>query len=748
MTPAETDPLLGDLGLLSEVTRQTLSSLQLNVLLRRVVALLADRFGYDYAAVALVEDDWVRFRASSSAELDQAFDDQSEQHWKVPVGKGIVGTTVTTGKSRLVNDVAADSDYIMLGFLAKTQSELSVPLIHHEKVFGVLDVQSNRRDAFGEADQQLLEIVAALVAPAIHIARLYDRWRRRTRYLHLLGEISRMIMSSLTQENVIEVACESILEALDISLAGIALLDRDGDQVIHAGHATRLPFNRDRCQNVKIGQGLVGRVVETGESIRIDDISTFPGFIEVVEGMQSAICVPMRIRDRVIGVLEVEHSRRDHFTDEDLRLLENLAAYLAQALENAQLFDSQRRRWQQLLVINEAARIATEPLDLDEILTQVVREVHDRFGYFAVAVGLCDEREVVLRAVRCDEPLDLEVGHRVPLGQGVAGRVAQTGEVVQLGRSDQIDRHSVLRADIQSLMTVPLRTQDGVIGLLTVQSRERNAFGSEDRLVMETLAKSVAGAIGNASSIGKMEELREDLNRMIVHDLRNPVQAVLYTLQEVQQAAQGNLPQKVIDSVADGINGSEDILSMVNSLLDMARFEAGKVQLRLVPTALNDHIRAGVRRFASIARARGIQITTVLSQDVPVVRADFELIDRTIANLVGNALKFTPERGGITVRSQLVETAPDDVPCPAPCVQVSVKDTGEGIPAEHHRRIFEKYGQVESRKAGLKMSTGLGLALCRYVVEAHGGRIWVESTPGKGSTFHFTLPVPSRDGGV
>jgi K+-sensing histidine kinase KdpD len=740
----DVDRSIRDLEFLLDLTRQTLSSLQVNSLLRRVVTLLRDRFRYDYAAVALVEDDWVRFRAGSGGDLDEVFGDRSERHWKVKVGQGIVGTVAASQTSRLVNDVTADPDYILMDFLARTKSELAVPLVHQEKVLGVIDVQSNKREAFNETDVRLLEIVAALVAPAVHIARLYERWRRRTRYLHLLGEISRMVMSSLTQENVIEVACEAILEALDISFAGIALLDHADHRVIHAGHATRLPFAKDRRFSLGIGEGLVGRVAQTGESVRVNDTSTFPDFVEVVPGMHSALSIPMRIRDRVIGVLEVEHSRRDHFTDEDQRLLENLAAYLAQALENAQLFDSQRRRWQQLLVINEVARIATEAIDLDEILEQVAREVHDRFGYFAVAVGLREEREVVIRAVRCEEQLDAMLGHREQLGSGVAGRVAQSGEVLLLHGLGEEERRSALRSDIQSILCVPLRAPNGVIGVIEVQSLDRDAFGPDDRLVMETLAKSVAGAIANACAIQQTEKMREDLTRMIVHDLRNPVQAVLYTLQEVQGAPEGALPERTSDAVREGISCTEDILGMVNSLLDVARFEAGKVQLRLSPAALNDHIRAAVRRFAPIARVKRIQMTTVLSQDVPVVRMDHDLVDRTLANLVGNALKFTPDGARVTIRSEVVSEARDDCPTSPPCVLVSVQDTGEGIPENYFDKIFEKFGQVETRKAGLKMSTGLGLALCRYVVEAHGGQIWVVSRVGKGSTFRFTLPSAAR----
>jgi signal transduction histidine kinase len=291
--------------------------------------------------------------------------------------------------------------------------------------------------------------------------------------------------------------------------------------------------------------------------------------------------------------------------------------------------------------------------------------------------------------------------------------VAQTGKVAQLGHPDQIDPSSTLRKDIKHSLSVPMRTRNGVVGVITVQGLDAEGFGSEDRLVMETLAKSVAGAIANARAIQKTEELREDLSRMIVHDLRNPVQAVLYTLQEVQRAAEGHLPNKVTDSVRTG----------------------------LMPASLNDHIRAAVRRFAPIARVARIQITTVLSQEVPVVRVDYELLDRTIANLVGNALKFTPEGASITIRSESIDEPREGCRFKAPCVMVSVQDTGEGIPEEFHDKIFEKYEQVETRKAGLKMSTGLGLALCRYVVNAHGGGIWVESKVGKGSTFRFTLPV-------
>lgn len=745
LRPVDTNRYLNDLRFLSDVTRETLSSLQLNKLLRRVVSLLRERFGYDYAAVAMVEDDQVVFRAGSGGDLDQVFKEPgSPPSWIVPVRKGIVGTVASSAKPKMVNNVAEEPDYIFMEFLAKTKSELAVPLIHREEVLGILDVQSNKLNAFDDTDVRLLEIVAALVAPAVELASLHEKWRRRMRYLHLSGEISRMVMSSLSQENVISVSCAAILEALEVSFVGIALLDSAREHVIHTGHATHLELVQEEKFSIPLGSGLVGRVAARGLSMIIGSVDQLPDFIPVVEGMQSAMAVPLKIRDQVIGVLDLEHSRNDHFTEEDERQMESLAAYLAQALENAQLFDNQRRRWQQLLVINEAARIATESMDLDEILQQVAREVHDRFGYFAVAVWLCDDRDVVLKALNCEEKLDLQVGFREKLGSGVAGQVAASGQVFQAGSNDQFEDESALRQDIQSILCMPLRAQRGVIGAIQVQSLEKDAFGGDDRLVMETLAKSVAGAIDNARSIRQTEQLREDLNRMIVHDLRNPVQTLLFTLQEVHQAVEEHLEPRIVEAMEGGISCTGDILSMVNSLLDVSRFEAGKAQIRKTPAVLNDHVRSIVRRFAPVARSKGIQITTVLSQDVPVLRFDHDLMNRTLANLVDNALKFTPERARVTIRTEMVHDKRQDCAMPPPYVLISVQDTGEGIPFEYHDKIFEKFGQVESRKAGLKMSTGLGLTVCRYVVEAHEGTIWVSSKPGKGSTFWFTLPADRR----
>ncbi|MCA9667097.1 MAG: GAF domain-containing protein [Myxococcales bacterium] len=736
---------LRDLEFLADVTREALSTLRVGALLWRVVQLLRHRFGYEFACISLVERDALIVRAASGVELPQDIHEpQRDGPWRMPLGCGIPGMVAQSGESRLVADCERDQDFVRLEGLERSRCQLCVPLIHREEVIGVIDVHMVTPGALDETDLHLLQIVAALVAPAVSTARAFEHERERSRQMRLINEISRLISGTLNRDEVIELACRAILEGLDVSFSTIVLLDRTGKHVVHGGHAAREPFVEGfeiDNMSLELGEGISGHVIQSGQTMRIPDVSKDPHYREIVKGIKSALCVPLKVQGRAIGALCLESTSPSRFSDEDEDLLENLAGFLAQAIDNARLFDSQRRRWLQLLLINEVARVSSGTIDLGEILRVVAEQVHDRFGYYGVVVFLVEDREVVVRAVATDAKSQIARGDREPIGGGIAGTVAKHGQTVRLDDPSQFGGSRPISNEVQSILAVPLTASEQVIGVLQVHSRDPAAFDDDDRLVVETLAKSVSGSISNARSIAQAERLREDLNRMIVHDLRNPVQAVLLTLQEV--AMLSALEPNKLESINTGIHCTEDILEMVNSLLDVSRFEAGRAKLRRTPASLNDHIRAVVRRFAPQARSKGIQVTTVLSQEVPVLRLDHELVRRMLGNLVGNALKFTPDGAPVTIKSELLEEG-SRRGIRAPVVVVSVRDKGEGIPDGYHDKIFEKFGQVETRKAGLKMSTGLGLALCRYVVEAHGGVIWVESSIGEGSTFYVALPAAMK----
>jgi signal transduction histidine kinase len=174
---------------------------------------------------------------------------------------------------------------------------------------------------------------------------------------------------------------------------------------------------------------------------------------------------------------------------------------------------------------------------------------------------------------------------------------------------------------------------------------------------------------------------------------------------------------------------------MINDLLDISRMEQGTVPIEYSTLEIERVIETAVRQVRQLAQDKNIVLDYELATTVPTLLADDEKLCRVLVNLLGNSIKFTPNGGSVHI----------DVRQDGSAVRFAVRDTGEGIPREAFERIFEKFGQVESRLAGHKMSTGLGLTFCKMAVEAHGGRIWVESAPGKGSTFFFTLPLQQRE---
>ena len=231
----------------------------------------------------------------------------------------------------------------------------------------------------------------------------------------------------------------------------------------------------------------------------------------------------------------------------------------------------------------------------------------------------------------------------------------------------------------------------------------------------------------------ELEQLRDDLTNMIVHDLRTPLTSLLSGLQTVPLVGDMNETQAEMLEIA--VDGGQTLLGMINDLLDVEKMEQESVPLSRIPLTAAGLIERAMAQVGMLAQAGGLTLVEQAAPDLPPFLGDEDKLRRTIVNLLGNAIKFTPVGGTITASAKLGGEG----------ILFGVRDTGEGIPPEAFDRIFEKFGQVENRKAGRKMSTGLGLTFCKLAVEAHGGRIWVESESGGGSVFFFTVPRGLED---
>ena len=223
-----------------------------------------------------------------------------------------------------------------------------------------------------------------------------------------------------------------------------------------------------------------------------------------------------------------------------------------------------------------------------------------------------------------------------------------------------------------------------------------------------------------------LDKVKNDLTSMIVHDLRTPLTSLMAGLQMLQP----NDEDREILEIS--LSGGRTLLAMINDLLDISKMEEGLMILDRTIFTLQEVVDGAFQQVGWLAEEKALEMRTEISSEVLPLNADAEKLRRVMVNLIGNAVKFTPANGQITVIAHMDPLSQELI--------VGIKDTGEGIPKEAFERIFEKFEQVETRKAGKTKSTGLGLTFCKLVIEAHGGRIWVESEPNRGSTFYFTIP--------
>ncbi len=232
----------------------------------------------------------------------------------------------------------------------------------------------------------------------------------------------------------------------------------------------------------------------------------------------------------------------------------------------------------------------------------------------------------------------------------------------------------------------------------------------------------------------KLNELKDNLTHMIVHDMKNPLTSIISTAELLEY--EKNIPrEEEIENIQIISSEARRLLNMINSLLDIEKFESDKMKLEITPVNINEIIRNEINLMKIPAQLKNVKIEFGEKRDLPLCNSDPVYCSRVIMNLLDNAIKYAKTRIKITC---------EESPKNHEELIICIEDDGPGIPKEYHTKIFEKFKTVEARKEGKKYSTGLGLTFCKMAVESMGGRIWVESEKGQGSRFYFTLPVAKQ----
>jgi signal transduction histidine kinase len=441
-----------------------------------------------------------------------------------------------------------------------------------------------------------------------------------------------------------------------------------------------------------------------------------------------------------------------------LFLMALIAALLARALE--QTLINWRTTNRNLALLNQASQVLGATLDLDQVLVSVLNEVRRLLGAVASSVWLTDSETGELVCWQATEPQDEIVrGWRLSPGEGIAGWVARTGEslIVPDIRTDErhfkgVDQTTGLK--IRSIVGVPLRVRENVIGVLEVVDAEVDRFRLADLELLEPLAATAAIAIENArlyaeeqqrvTALARALEQQQELDRLkdeflqnISHELRTPLALIMGYAELMHSGELGELQPSQRGPVAVITRRVHVLSKMVNDLIAILSAEARELSEEVVDMA--DLVRTMLVDFHVATEEAELSLMAEIEPGLPPVTGDREQLCRVLDNLLGNALKFTPPGGSLTVRLWCDGAGK--------AVVLEVIDTGIGIPPDKLDRIFDRFYQVNGSAKRRYGGVGLGLALVKEIVDAHGGQVSVWSAVDKGSTFRVTLPtltVPER----
>ena len=317
---------------LVEVADVVNTTLDLDTLLQRTAELVRRVIEYEIFAILLLNEKTqelrIRFQIGHTPDVAERL--------RVKVGEGVTGRAAKTREAVLVNDVGAEPSYIQ--GVAGVGSELAVPLIVKNKVIGVIDLEAPQAGYFTEEHRRLLTLVASRIAAGVENARLYTRVSRQAQTLALLNEISRDLTSILNVDELLQSIAETLTRLIDYQMFSILLLDDSGKTLVHR-FSMRFKENIHLKHDIPLGRGLVGAAAQMKQAILAPDVSKDSRYIMANPETKSELCVPLIHKGAVIGVLDLEHTRRNYFTEDHKRTMTTLAAQLAIAIENARLYE-------------------------------------------------------------------------------------------------------------------------------------------------------------------------------------------------------------------------------------------------------------------------------------------------------------------------------------------------------------------------------------------------------------------------
>ena len=572
------------------------------------------------------------------------------------------------------------------------------------------------------------------------------------------AEILRVISSSPTDlQPVMDAVAENAARVCGASDATIRLLEGDNLRVVARFGAIPLgaPEEMTVSRDYPAGRSIIER-----RAIHIADASLLAAseYPSISHDARTILVTPLMRKGEPIGAIVIRRDAVGPFSDKQVELLKTFADQAVIAIENVRLFQELQTRTrdlarsvEELKALGEVGRTVSSTLDLETVLSTIVSQASRLSGTDGGAIYEYDEEteEFRLRATQnlAMDFVELLRSIRIRKGEGAVGQIAVTLEPTQIP-DIELDpmyqsriRDAALREGYHALLAIPLLREQQIIGALIVNRKAPGEFAPDVIELLRTFAAQSALAIQNAGLFQELEEKSRQLEvadrhkseflASMSHELRTPLNAVIGFSEVLLDRMFGELTPKQEEYLQDILTSGRHLLSLINDILDLAKIEAGRMELEVTDFHLPQAIDNAITLIRERAARRAIALEVEVDPRLGDIKGDERKVKQVLLNLLSNAVKFTREGGRVSVHAGLADGF----------AEISVIDTGVGIAPEDHEAVFEEFRQVGSDYAKKHEGTGLGLTLSRRFVELHGGKIWVKSQLNQGATFTFTLPV-------
>jgi signal transduction histidine kinase/CheY-like chemotaxis protein len=684
--------------------------------------------------------------------------------------EGIYGFTILAPWYRTTLAYSMYGLMLLLGVAVARQR-----VVNHERE------KARRETEALEAQAKALEATVAertqeIRAQAGEIASQKDNLQQAYEKVELLSDIGKEVTASLDLDTILFKLYERVNQLVDATIFGVGLYRPEKHAIEYSLAIERgqryAPYTRDASDKNQFAVWCI----DNRKPVLINDVATesqkyVPSYRHdkglLADGTAaqppiSMIYLPLIAQDRVLGVLSVQSFRKNAYTEQHVTLLENLAAYTTIALDNAgayRLINEReheiRDRAAELATINRITQALSTHLDMGRLIEFVGDQVRDVFHASIAYVSLLDRASMMLHF-----PYTFgEDSESRPYGEGLTSQIIRTGQPLLI--NEDFDR-SRAKLGIQpigrqaaSYLGVPIPAGGEMIGVISVQTTDQEGrFTEAYQRLLATIASAVGVAIHNAKLFEDARQARaaaEDADAAkssflstVSHELRTPLTSVLGFAKIIRRRLEERLfplipeedrkiqqtKRQVIDNLNVVVSEGERLTKLIDDVLDLAKIEAGKFTWNMESLSVSDVIERAVSATSSLFEAKKLMLVRNIEPGLPQINGDSDRLIQVVINLISNAVKFT-DSGTITCSAGARDGD----------IVVSIADSGIGIAPTDQPKVFEKFKQVGDTLTDKPKGTGLGLPICKEIVEHHGGRIWVESEPGKGSTFSFSLPV-------